>query len=630
MKRHHQRTAQNILTLSLLSGLTLLAACGGGGGGGGAPAAPAAVVEVKVPTLAEETDTQEPYIAAPSSYVRQVTTGSYIAQFQLNILDGGSQTVLTKIDHGSEPLTGQWTVTHKFDRSTPGAEVDLGAQTLYFIQKVGDQHQVFQMDLSRDNKDLSYKRISSIADACRIVNTYPVNRDGSQTALIIDTAGTKGVCGSNDPGASEQDKLDASDNVLKVVKTDDATGTDGRQLIDPTAKTLAPLYTAGVLTGVLVQHPDPVTPSQAQMDILGPTLDTRLVSGIIIPGSTSPAYLIDPTKPEVGAEWIADMPAEAGGGYLHIQDLTTKVTVKDPISGKTTSSIGFNRLYRLHWDNTTNTASLEDQEYSLGVGAKSNKGFTDDKFVYIPDGNYLAYGPDPTADAPISIFSVYTGGTANPISNASPLTINQVTEKSILLSQKTSTQNLLFYIDKATRDWNVISNNPNTVVYGVRGNYLYYGVPMDGSPTYRLLKYNLTPDTASYNVTKPLQTNVTIMSQVWNKTLNHGQYELSTLVMCAPTNGFTDNCLRETLKTYDLDNEKYDIELGNLAITDSNNITTTSQVGLGTANNLFTIDKVISGGYKFKEDPWLFHPKVPQSLKLISTIDTSTTSPTTN
>ncbi|MDE2434465.1 MAG: hypothetical protein KGN37_16655, partial [Burkholderiales bacterium] len=78
MKRHHLRTAQNIFTLSLMSGLTLLAACGGGGKGGAAPAAPAAVVTVPVPTLAQETDLNEPYIAAPSSYFNQLnaTTGT--------------------------------------------------------------------------------------------------------------------------------------------------------------------------------------------------------------------------------------------------------------------------------------------------------------------------------------------------------------------------------------------------------------------------------------------------------------------------------------------------------------------------------------------------------------------------
>ncbi|HET8870527.1 MAG TPA: hypothetical protein VFM48_08780, partial [Aquabacterium sp.] len=421
MKRHHLRTAQNIFTLSLMSGLTLLAACGGGGGGGSA-AAPAAVASAPVPTINGESDASEPYIAAPSSYVRQVTTGSYIAQFQLNILDGRTQTLETKIDHGTESLAGQWTVTHKFDRTVPTAEVDLGAQTLYFILNVGGQHQIFQMDLSRDNKAHSYKRISSVTDACSIIDTYPINKDGSKTALIIDTAGPKGVCGSTAAGASDQDIKDASDNVRKVVETDDADSTPGRPLIDPTAKTLAPLYTAGVLTGVLVQHYDPTDPTHARMDILSPEMDSQLVTGIAVPGLVdSPKYLIDPSKAEVGAEWVADMPHEASGGYLHIQDLTTTISVKDPITNVTKEIKGFNNLYQLHWDNATSTASLELQDYALQVGAKSNKGFTDDDFVYIPDGIYLAYGPDPTADAPFSIFSVFTGSSSSAPTTASPL-----------------------------------------------------------------------------------------------------------------------------------------------------------------------------------------------------------------
>lgn len=623
MKRHHLRTAQNIFTLSLMSGLTLLAACGGGGKGGAAPAAPAAVVTVPVPTLAQETDLNEPYIAAPSSYFNQLnaTTGTFIAKFQLNILDGGSQSVLKTIDHGSESLTGQWVTIHKFDRSTPTAAIDLGAQTLYFINKVGTDHQVFQMDLSRSNKNLDYKRISAVTNACRILDTYPVNKDGSQTALIIDTPGTDGLCGSTANGASAEDIKAAADNVKVIIQTDDSISTPGRSLIDPTAKVVSRLYSAGVLTGVLVQHETNANHTQAQLDILSPTMDARLVSGIAIPGASTPTFLIDPAKQEVGAEWVADAPKEANGGYLHIQDLTTQSTIKNPITGITINVTGFNRLYHLNWDNTTAKASLDAIDYALQVGVKSNKGFTDDDFVYIPDGSYLAYGPDPKAPAPFSIYSVYP---STALSTSVPLTIDHVTANSILLTQNTSTQNLIMSIDKATKNWSLISNLPNTVIYGVRGDYLYYGVPTDGAPTYSLIKYNLKPSTTGYNIATPIQSKIVMVAPVWDKTLNHDKPELSTVVMCAPSGGYSGSCQRETLKTFDFDKEAFDVELGPLNITDSGNVTVSPVGGLATTNDLLTVDKVMTGGFKFAEDVWLYHPKVPHSLSLISTIDPST------
>lgn len=408
MKRHALRPGMSILTLSLLSSLTLLTACGGGGKG--APAAAAAQdtkgsepVVVVVPTAKDFSSADEPYFVAETS----VAIRGEPTIYRLNILDGRGPSTDTKplaataLANGtfesSTPFTGKWTVIQKFKRTleditekqeqTIGdkvvlVDVKVGSQykeqllgngTLVLIQKEGDASKLVEIDLSR-NSDLKPKSLSSITDACTVTGSHLIKRDGSEAAVFVTTAGADKKCG--EPGSD-----DAKDNLVRIVKTGTTTAEERAKqyipLID-TKQVVSHIYQNGVLTGVLAQRGASAT---TQLEVLSPTFSEVLNTTPIKIGASA-QYVTSADDAKLGVEWIAHEPLETGAGYLRLQQVDGRGDY-------------VNEMYRFSWNAVEKVASVLPIPALGGLtpGVPSNKGVNDHRYVYFVDGDLVFYGP---------------------------------------------------------------------------------------------------------------------------------------------------------------------------------------------------------------------------------------------
>lgn len=412
MKRHALRPGLNTLTLSLLSSLTLLTACGGGGGGAPAAAAPSSekgsepVKPPPAPTAADFSSADEPYFVAETS----VALRGEPTVYRLNILDGrGPSTdakplAATALTNGtfesSTPFTGKWTVIQKFKRTLESVtekqekdvagekklvDVEIGKQykeqllgngTLVFIQMDGDANKLVEIDLSR-NSALTPKPLSSIADACTVTGSHLIKRDGSEAAVFVTTAGADKKCG--EPGSD-----DAKDNLVRIVKTGTTTAEERAKQYTPlidTKQVVSHIYQDGVLTGVLAQRGASAT---TQLEMLSPTLSEVLNTTPIKIGAVS-QYVTSPDDAKLGVEWIAHEPLETGGGYLRLQQFDNR------------AGAYVNEMYRFSWNATGKVASTSATAVlGLTPGVPSNKGVYDHRYVYFVDGDLVFYGP--TAD----------------------------------------------------------------------------------------------------------------------------------------------------------------------------------------------------------------------------------------
>ncbi|HET8872021.1 MAG TPA: hypothetical protein VFM48_16375 [Aquabacterium sp.] len=612
MKRHHQRTAQNLFTLSLLSGLTLLAACGGGGKGGGAPAAPAATPEVTLPSLIDITAKDEPFIVSPSSSTSEIASKN---KYQLNILDGGTQT-LVKTFTLNTPLDGRWIAVNlvQSDPTTPSKLVDKGPGTLYFINeqpvagKVHPGGPIYQVDLTRKS-DLSAKVISNITNACFIKSSYNIKQDGSQVALVVSTANTvTGECG------------DSAHNVDKVVVTDDSTSQAGR---DPIAanKVLQYLYdNTGTLTGILVETKlsDGLT---AQFDVLSKTMDSVISppGGVIIDNTTKNTYTIDPTKPgEIGSAWIARKPGSYSEGYLRIQN--------------TSAAPAFNRFYHFTWDPSTSpvTAKVElINSRAMTPGSLPNTGTTDDnKYIYFVNGQNLIYGPTDDPDLPFKTLKLgFTTYTTLPVSDMA------VTPSSVILVQKDASNIHIIAVNKATGYAQEIAQGgpENKLKFlGIRGDDIYTTHVVDGDTKgVRLLRRSAVVPYTDFNSSlSTLQTGMIVQTKVYDPAVTYGRRDLGALVMCEQVSPLIDTCLGATLKVFDLNTKALASELGQLVIEDADSITVDSPQALTSTNNVFSVTKTLPDGVTVRTDPWLFNSNLAHTLKYVETFKTTTSSTT--
>lgn len=429
MKRHALRPGMSILTLSLLSSLTLLTACGGGGGGAPAAAAPSAdtkpsePVKAPDPTAKDFSSADEPYFVAESS----VTLRGEPTIYRLNILDGRGPITDTKplaataLANGtfesSTPFTGKWTVIQKFKRTLEDVteqqlvevikdgvktkelvpvkigsqykEQLLGSGTLVFIQQDGDTNKLVEIDLSR-NSALTPKPLSSIADACTITGSHLIKRDGSEAAVFVTTAGADKKCGAPDSD-------DAKDNLVRIVKTGTSAAEERAKQYTPlidTKQVVSHIYQDGVLTGVLAQRGASAT---TQLEVLSPTLSEVLNTAPIQIGAKS-QYVTSPDDAKLGVEWIAHEPLETGAGYLRLQQVDGRGDY-------------VNEMYRFSWNATAKTASTSfmntpsREDKKLTPNVPSNKGVYDHRYVYFVDGDLVLYGP--TTD-PLKPFKALT------------------------------------------------------------------------------------------------------------------------------------------------------------------------------------------------------------------------------
>ncbi|MDE2594251.1 MAG: hypothetical protein KGL57_08430 [Burkholderiales bacterium] len=655
MKRHHQRQAQQLLTLSLMGSLALLAACGGGGKGTAAPvAAVAASAVASEPTLLEVTDPNEPYLVSASSTVSEIASKT---KYQLNIIDGGTQAVRQKISL-TLPLEGHWFTVNRIEKN-----VDKGPSTLYYVNETPKlinpadpsmgfrQHpggQVFQVDLRRGS-DLALKAISGVFHACYIKDHYNQEQDGSKTALILTTAGPDEECGNANGTKTEKDQT--TDNQDVVIVTDDAGGTPevpGKVGItgvpatasspevlavaavptipevpgkapsvpaisskDYTVTVLQYLYqNSGSLTGVLVERKAKKDPTSAQLFVLSPSLDKILTAtGVTFTGGATDftSYTVNTTKPEVGVQWIARAPSSYSNGYLRLQD--------------TTATTPFNRLYKFTWDNSTATAKVElDNTRILKAGTVSTPAVTDDQYIYYVDGQALVYGPTAETELPFQTRNLKFTDYTDPV--------NEVlqTPSSVIVVQKSGAMTHVFAISKKTGTAQEITSAPSNKfkLLGVRGDTVY--VAQDTN----VFSFSATVPWDSTDIKKNFQTltrGVLVQMSVKDNTRVYDASPLSSLVTCVPTDLLGDSCRNSTLKVFDLEKAAFTKELGSMTIADSDQVTvSTTSDPLAATNNVFQVTKTLPDGATKRVDPWLFHPKAAQSLTFIETLKTTSSS----
>lgn len=423
MKRHALRPGLNTLTLSLLSSLTLLTACGGGGkdAPAPAPALPSKGTEqpkVPDPTVASVTAADEPYIVAPSGeeYDTSLVFDAPAPIYRLNILDGQTQIAL-KTYVFSQPLDKQWITADKILRiteevaapSTPASsaasaatpassasapttptkpplsyEVNKGAHTLFFIKETAGKRRLTKVDLTRRNEAsatiLTETPISAADDVCRILETYSIKKDGTDVVLLVTRPGLDGACGNPDSTVESIKKL-ADDNITVAVGSNDSVDTPPTDLAQPNSKVIGRFYKEGTLTGILVQKK--TGDNLAQLDVLSPRMHEVLQAGLSFslkaPLAPAPApapftVFSTPTSglPNDGATWLTEAPGRVGAAYIRIQK-------KSAIS----SSPSFNNLYRINWDEAAKTATVSLQNINLTIGAINTAGFADDTHIFV-------------------------------------------------------------------------------------------------------------------------------------------------------------------------------------------------------------------------------------------------------
>jgi hypothetical protein len=623
MKRHALRPGMSILTLSLLSSLTLLTACGGGGkdAPAPAPALPSMGTEqpkVPDPTVASVTAADEPYIVAASSLAK--LDKSFTPAYQLNILDGKTQATKKSFSFSS-PIDQQWITTKKTVRTldTSGGgrqyvEVEKGSHSLYVIMPVGDEHQVFQIDLAQGS-DLVPKRISSIKHACQIVGSYLINKDGSDAAIYVKEVPDGKDCSS------------AADNVQTIVRTNDAATTPSRKPLTTDDAIVAKLFKDGVLTGVLAKENvtnDKGVVTQGQLVVLAPTLDSKLQSTAVSISATVSKFSTLADYPLEGVEWIADAPGEVNAGYFRLQQFDFS------------DNAYTNRLYKLTWDADKNTTSVSAVLYNLEGGVISNKGLNDNKYVYFTNKDLVMYGPTATGqfDALASLKDYldvnaigklvpsYQTGTHLVITQGSPVTAafsvkkNPDLDKQVVL-QLFNTANAFTQADR----------EPQTIL-GISGSYL-------------ISKQRSSYDELDPKATSLKRTNIetgyaefmnelnrlNVLATIWSATTTNGSRELVSAIVCSKTPSTNGDCAGsgENFRTADFNKMTFGLTLGTLGSTLSSKASVKVPEIVATVNSYFDVTRVVGGGLATYRDPWMFNPGLKGSLKLVTTSTPPTT-----
>lgn len=607
MKRASSRLGSQALTLSLLSSMVLLAACGGGGKDTPAAAAPAQVPsgpvetpKVPDPTISDLTAADEPYIVAVSSIEHDQSVDPIAPAYQINILDGKTQSVVYKISFDT-PLAQKWLTVNKVERAfkelpdpdTAGAtlpgkflvETDKGPAHLYFIQAGTVQH----IDLSRRTEakpSITSNQVSSLTDACSLVDSYALNQTGSASALTLVTAGPDKDCNKT------------ADNVRVVISSDDDASTAPRTQFAPTAKLLKRIYNAGILSGVLVQEAVPDT-VKSKLTMLSPLQDKALLSPVELPtGDTvTPFFSSFPSTTPLGAEWLADSPGkDTGEGYLRLQ-------------GPTKS-----QLFKLIWDNAKQAFAITlEQSFSTPTPVASVKSLNDGAYTYFSVNN-IAYRGPVAGSKPFEL--IYNLGNVALESKTTGLTPRYQTKTHVVYTQG----------EPATSGW-AVPKTPGSVykvfqsapqlgapiqVIGQRGNTLV----VLGKDSFD----NLGMGVATLNIQAPVGDNLTfaqvhniqLTAPVWSATRINGQLGVDTLVVQAAGGG--------AYNTVDLSAMKFGISLGEVDsdLADSTKVVA-SQHGLSTMNQAFDVTMELFGKIVTRRDPWLFNLGVKDSLKKIDT-----------
>lgn len=670
----------SILTLSLLSSLTLLTACGGGGKSSpGAAAAPLAESKpsepvVIVPTVESVTAADEPYIVSPSGeeYDTSLVFDAPAPIYRLNILDGKTQTTLRTYTF-SQPLDKQWVTADKIIRvtvdpaapSTPASsassassatsaassasaastpttptvtfqpyEINKGAHTLFFIKETAGKRRLTKVDLTRRNAAiLTETPISAADDVCRILETYPVKKDGTDAVLLVTRAGVDGVCGNPD-SLVEAVKKQADDNITVAVGSNDSVDTPPTELIQPTSKIIGRFYKEGALTGILVQKK--TGDNLAQLDVLSPRMNQALQSGLSFslkaPPAPAPApapftVFSTPTSsfPNNGVTWLTEAPGRVGAAYVRIQ------------KGSVALSGSFNNLYRINWDELTNTATVTLQNISLSIGAINTAGFADDTNIFITNDVTVFRGNAAIAGGSYRGLRNLVGDGASTVYGLAPA---YQTDKHVVYTQPNNAGTISYYVVEKGTDASLYNAQGGLLatqtpanklqILGLRGNNLVAQVKDQDYDVGGLsiaeiqIPDNITSAIADKYTLGKGQTkivnahNIKVLSRVWGSKYKLGQRQLMNVVVCAKNDNSIGDCLNEDLRIMDFTNSAFGITLGKLNPTAAEKLKVSEFGNLDTFNNLLLLESSIGGGAVTVRSPWLFNLGIKESLKEIA------------
>lgn len=638
MKRHALRPGLNTLTLSLLSSLTLLTACGGGGKDAPAAAAPAAT-ETKPtepvappPTVKDFSSADEPYFVAESSVRRDGKPPIY----RLTIIDGRSQLAIEggTFESGT-PFTNQWTVTQKSTVSKvdvkedilddQGKKIDEKIAGRYYVDKlVGNgslvlikDHKLFEIDLSRGSA-LTQTSLSPTTIACSITGSHAITRDGSAAAVFVMTAGDDGLC--------DTDK----DNVVRVVKTgettDEARAKSYLPLIKP-SQIVRFIHDSGTLTGVLAQ--DGLDSGATQLKVYSPTLSEVISSSPILIGSTA-TYETSESNDKLGVEWIADAPGEVGAGYLRLQQFDVEAEEYS------------NKMFEFKWNPTTKVATTSSEPVmGLLPGALSNKGTNDHKYVYFTNGDRVVYGPTGDAEEPFG----------------SLMRIINISSKQNSAKVYISHQSTDYVVVRAEGDLDAayaVNKNPNASMLVTL--FENDGIKLPQTPIgmwHKVTTTNSVETRTPYLITRQrnldydyLEPNayslkrislstgenmaewidgvnkMNILSRVWSQQSINGQRELVSAIVCPRTPGATGskgNCSSggDKMQTVDFAKKSAGIVLSTMSTSGEITSVKASDVYQG-INASLNITRFLKGLDHY-EDPWFFNTQLANSLKLVTT-----------
>lgn len=640
MKRHALRPGLNTLTLSLLSSLTLLTACGGGGKDAPAAAAPSSdkgsepVKPPPAPTAADFSSADEPYFVAESS----VRLDGKPPVYRLNIIDGRSQKAIEgQTFESSTPFTDQWTVTQKSTVSQvdvkedilndKGVKVDEKIVGRYYVDKlVGNgalvlikDHKLFEIDLSRGSA-FTQMPLSPSTVACSITGSHSITRDGSAAAVFVMTAGDDGSCSN------------ASDNVVRIVKTGETT--DGARaksylpLIKP-SQIVRFIYDSGALTGVLAQ--DGLDSGTTQLKVYSPTLSEVISTSPILIGSTG-TYETSASNAKLGVEWIADAPGEVGAGYLRLQQY-------DAVEEKYS-----NKMFEFKWNPTTKVATTSAEPIvGLLPGALSNKGTNDHKHVYFTNGDRVVYGPTGNADEPFTDL----------------MRIESITDKMASAKIYISHQSTDYVVVRAEGSLEAaysVNKNPNVNTTALVTLFENGGTKQPQTPIgmwHKVTTANSVETRTPYLITQQrnldyddqepnayslkrinLSTGenmaewidgvnkMNILSRVWSQQSINGQRELVSAIVCPRTpgiNGSKGNCSSngDEMKTVDFAKKSFGIVLSTISTSGKITSVKAGDVYQG-INASLNITRYLRS-LDYYEDPWFFNTQLANGLKLVTT-----------
>jgi len=638
MKRHALRPGLNTLTLSLLSSLTLLTACGGGGKDAPAAAAPASekgsepVKPPPAPTVADFSSADESYFVAESSVRRDGKPPIY----RLTIIDGRSQLAIEggTFESGT-PFTNQWTVTQKSTVSkvdvkedvldAKGKKIDEKIVGRYYVDKlVGNgslvlikDHKLFEIDLSRGSA-LTQTSLSPATVACSITGSHAITRDGSAAAVFVMTAGDDGFC--------DTDK----DNVVRVVKTgettDEARAKSYLPLIKP-SQIVRFIHDSGTLTGVLAQ--DGFGSGVTQLKVYSPTLSEVLNTSPILIGSTA-TYETSESNDKLGVEWVADAPGEVGAGYLRLQQFDVETEKYS------------NKLFEFKWDPAAKVATTSTEPImGLLPGALSNKGTNDHKYIYFTNGDRVVYGPTGDAEEPFG----------------SLMRIINISSKQNSAKVYISHQSTDYVVVRAEGDLDAAyAVNKNTNASMLVTLFENDGIKLPQTPIgmwHKVTTTNSVETRTPYLITRQrnldydyLEPNayslkrislstgenmaewidgvnkMNILSRVWSQQSINGQRELVSAIVCPRTPGATGskgNCSSDgdKMQTVDFAKKSAGIVLSTMSTSGEITSVKASDVYQG-INASLNITRFLNGLNHY-EDPWFFNTQLTNSLTLVAT-----------